>query len=109
MRSIDVEMDNQAKLLNILNTSYNKVLRDLKRIDKYLFEEDIPYACEDIYDRMTNIVNEVVTIDGITEENEFIKNYINVRDVILHSTLKEAFDICTKYAEEVEDKITRLN
>ncbi len=58
---------------------------------------------------MTNIIKEANKIDGVNEENNLIKNYIKVRNVILHNTLKEAMDICTKCAKEVEDEKKLIN
>lgn len=92
------------RLLDILSRSYEKALKDLNRIDRYLFGDDIAYACEDIYSRMSNIIKETSSIDGIEEGNTFIKNYIKARNIVLHSTLKEAIDICTKYLKEIEDE-----
>lgn len=104
MGAVEGKINNQIKLLSILSKSYEKVLKDLSRVDKYLFGDDVTYACEDIYSRMTNIIKEASTIDGVDEENNLIKNYIKVRNVILHGTLKEANDICSKYAKEVENE-----
>ena len=109
MRAAEVKMDNEIKLLGILSKSYEKVLKDLDRIDKYLCEDDISYACEDIYDRMTNIIKEVSLIDGVNEENSFIKNYIEARGIVLHNTLKDGMNICTKYLNEIEDERKRIS
>lgn len=97
------KIDNEIKLLNMLQKSYEKAVKDLSRIDKYLFGDDVTYACEDIYDRMSNVIKEANNIDGVNEENKILKNYIEARSIVLHGTLKEATDVCNKYLKEVVD------
>lgn len=109
MAVADGKIDKEIKLLNMLGKSYEKAVNDLNRIDKYLFADDVTYACEDICDRMSNVIKEANTIDGVTEDNEFLKNYIKARSVVLHGTLKEATDVCTKYLKEVIDKKEQIN
>lgn len=104
MKATEGKINNEIKLLNILSKSYEKALKDLERIDNYLFGDDIAYACEDIYSRMSNIIKETSTLDGIDQENIFIKNYIKARDIVLYNTLNEAVNVCTKYLKEVEDE-----
>lgn len=98
------KIDDEINLLNMLEKSYKKAVKDLNRIDKYLFGDDVAYACEDIYDRMSNVIKEVRTISGVNEENKLLKNYIEARGVILNGTLKEATDICNKYLKEVTEE-----
>ncbi len=103
MRITEEKIGNEIKLLDILSKSYQKALKDLDRIDKYLFGDDISYACEDIYSRMSNIIKETSAMEGIGEENIFVQNYIKARDIILHNTLDEATNICTKHLKEIEE------
>lgn len=109
MEATNLKMDNEIKLLNILEKSYEKVLKDLSRIEKHLFGDDVTYACEDIYDRMTNIIKEASSITGVNEENQFLKIYIKARSIVLNNTLKEATDACTKYLKEVVDAKERIS
>lgn len=103
MGTTEVKISNEIKLLDILSRSYQKALTDLNRIDKYLFGDDIAYACEDIYSRMSNIIKETSAMEGIGEENIFLQKYIKARDIILHNTLDEAVNVCTEYLKEIEN------
>lgn len=103
MGTTEVKISNGIKLLDILSRSYQKALTDLNRIDKYLFGDDIAYACEDIYSRMSNIIKETSAMEGIGEENIFLQKYIKARDIILHNTLDEAVNVCTEYLKEIEN------
>lgn len=78
MGTTEVKISNEIKLLDILSKSYQKALTDLNRIDKYLFGDDIAYACEDIYSRMSNIIKETSAMEGIGEKIFFFKSILKL-------------------------------